>query len=209
MKKNLTIIIVFFWCSILAACSISPSEIQPNEAPPLLSAEEKEDFFMSFWENINLQCDDLKLSKNICLQKINKGLWMIGTWVKIEYGQSLEILGLEFNKANKSILSLDVLSGAIEVKVKSTLNRNKEEIRQLQQEPMRFLHKGLEDIKISYFTLNAGDERTIELLRDFWNNLLHSQIEMNWPNWVGFDLEIRPIGWEAEVNYALSFQGDI
>lgn len=163
---------------------------------------------MSFWENINLQCDDLKLSKNICLQKINKGLWMIGTWVKIEYGQSLEILGLEFNKANKSILSLNVLSGAIEVKVKSTLNRNKEEIRQLQQEPMRFLHKGLEDIKISYFTLNAGDERTIELLRDFWNNLLHSQIEMNWPNWVGFDLEIRPIGWEAEVNYALSFQGD-
>lgn len=53
------------------------------------------------------------------------------------------------------------------MKVKSTLNRNKEEIRQLQQEPMRFLHKGLEDIKISYFTLNAGDERTIELLRDF------------------------------------------
>lgn len=43
-------------------------------------------------------------------------------------------------------------------------------------------------------------------MKEYGNGSLHSKEEMSMPNWVGFDLIIRPLGLESNIDYQVSFK---
>lgn len=205
----------YFWLGcllflgfVLSWCSLSSQQntlLTVNDQSKTYSPEEKLQIFTGMWDII-LHCDPLRVGEEVCKQR-KKNLSHQEKKLSLQYGDYVEFRGLEFAGATGSLLSFKVHTGAIEVEIVSLRNRTTGEWDEIKKKGTAFIMKEQDiESKSAYFTLRAGDERLVDMIEEYMNWSLHSKERIETRDWVGFDVFIRPLGFEATLDYKIAFK---
>lgn len=118
--------------------------------------------------------------------------------LELRFGEWLDFRAIEFpwQQWTGAILTLSALSGDLEAKVISKRHRS---LKERQEAP------DYNDDKFAYLRIKQGEEKVIDL--DDYRNL-HSPEQRATIGWVGFDIEIRPIGLVSTMKYKLDYKSD-
>lgn len=200
----LGLLVVIF--TFVYGCSLNETpSMQIIQEEPLYSSEERLALY-SWWNDFLVSCDEQRLGKNIC-ENHNTHIETTAKDYIITYGKSLKFKSLEFDTMKGSIVKLKANRGNVEVEIISIRNRDKNELKELLKKGEDWLIKAwYADEKKSFFILREWEEKTLDIMKEYGDGSLHSKEEMAMHNWVGFDLIIRPLGLESNIDYEVSFK---
>lgn len=198
LKKIIPFLFIFLiaWCIPLQ----KDSDQKLSRETIKHSWEEKGRIY-SAWNNIAIHCEKWKLSQEQCKNFPKLGFSLKENNIPIQYGKVMNFSAIEFPwvQGTWAKISLQVLSWDIEVKIISLRHCSKQEIRN-----NTWGCSGRRNDKTAFIVIKSGEQKVLDM--DEYRTL-HSEAERQ-NNRVGFDVEIRPIGWEANFDYEISFKED-